>query len=538
MLEHALSYADLCRRFRWVVPPEFNIAEACCDRHVDDPGRPALIDGRTGEVTSFRSLQRQANRLANTLFGLGVRAGDRIAILLDQRVETVVAHLAAYKLAAIALPLFRLFGPDALAYRLRDSGAVALISDRAGTQAVGALSDRLPELQRLITIETAGDPALAWEALLEQASDRFATAPTKADDPALLIYTSGTTGPPKGALHAHRVLLGHLPGVQMSHDLMPQPGDRFWTPADWAWIGGLLDVLMPSLYFGLAVVINRSERFDPERAADLMARHHVRNAFIPPTALRLMRQSGASPMHAGARLRSVASGGERLGDDVILWGQQAFGVTINEFYGQTECNMVVSSCGRLLATPSKAMGVAVPGHTVAVIDEAGAEVPSGHLGEIAVRRPDPVMFLNYWRNPEATAAKFCGEWLTTGDLGFRSEDGFLTMAGRADDVINVSGYRIGPAEIEACLTSHPAVAQAAVVGLPDAMRGERIKAFVVLAADQAPSEALTERLRAFVKTRLAAHEAPREFEYRSALPMTATGKIRRAALRDEAVTNG
>lgn len=514
------------------------MAEACCDRYTHYVDKAALIDGLTGHVTTFQALQRQANRLANALSALGIKAGDRVAILLDQRVETVVAHLAAYKLAAIALPLFKLFGPDALAYRLQDSGAAALISDRVGVETVQKLRHQLPALQHVICTDAPFDGALGWDALLQRSSERFRTAATQADDPALLIYTSGTTGPPKGALHAHRVLLGHLPGVQMSHDLMPEPGDCFWTPADWAWIGGLLDVLMPSLYFGLPVVINPPARFDPEAASGLMARHRVRNAFIPPTALRLMRQFGADPLKAGAQLRSVASGGERLGDDVIDWGREAFGVTINEFYGQTECNMIVSSCDRLMATPSAAMGLPVPGHDVAIIDEDGAAVPVGQVGEIAVRRPDPVMFLNYWNNPDATEAKFRGDWLKTGDLGFRSDDGFLTTTGRADDVINVSGYRIGPAEIEACLTSHPAVAQAAVVGLPDPIRGERIKAFVVLASEHAPSEALTQRLGAFVKARLAAHEYPREIEYRATLPMTATGKIRRAALRDEAVTNG
>ncbi|HEX6144565.1 MAG TPA: AMP-binding protein, partial [Geminicoccaceae bacterium] len=447
-----------------------------------------------------------------------------------QRAETLLAHLAAYKLGAVALPLFTLFGPDALAFRLRDSGARAVVTDGAGAEKLREIRDDLPDLETVWIVDHAGADGL--ERALEQASDAFAPVETLADDPAVLIYTSGTTGNPKGALHAHRFLLGHLPGVQLPNRFFPQPGDRFWTPADWAWIGGLMDVLMASLHFGVPVLASRAARFDPEQAVALMARHDIRNVFFPPTALRLLRQAGVRPLDAGVRLRSLASGGEKLGDDVIEWGLDAFGLVIDEFYGQTECNVVVCGNSDLFERRSGSMGRAVPGHEVLVLDQEGEPLPAGERGEIGVMSPDPVMFLGYWNNPDATAAKYRGPWLMTGDLGMMDRDGYITYLGRADDLILSAGYRIGPAEIEDCLNRHPAVGQSAVIGAPDPTRGEVVKAFVVLRPGAVPDDDLKRSIQDFVRQRLAAYEYPRAIEFLDALPLTATGKVRRLDLRE------
>jgi acetyl-CoA synthetase len=528
MLEPAASFEEMRDRFRWRVPERFNIAGAVCTRHADGTNRPALIEEtRDGAIRrhGFDDLERQSNRLTNLLKAKGIARSDRVGILLGQRVETLITHLAVYKLGAIAVPLFQLFGPDALAFRLRDSGTALLVTDSFGAEKVAACVDDIPGLREVLDVDAGLSVKLA------QAKDTFEPADTGADDPALLIYTSGTTGPPKGALHAHRVLLGHIPGVQVPQELFPRPGDRFWTPADWAWIGGLLDVLMPSLYFGVPVVAGPGGRFDPGRAVDLMARHGVRNAFLPPTALRLMRQADVKPRDAGAELRSIGSGGEKLGDDVIAWGREAFGVTINEFYGQTEANLVVSNFSSVLPLRSGSMGKPVPGHEVAIVDDDGAVLPAGERGIIAVRRPDPVMFLRYWNNPEATAAKFRGAWMLTGDLGRTDPDGYFDYLGREDDLITSAGYRIGPSEVEDCLARHPAVALCAVIGVPDAIRGEIVKAFVVPRPGITPDENLAADIQAFVKARLAAHEYPRRVEFTDALPLTDTGKIRRRDLR-------
>jgi acetyl-CoA synthetase len=531
MLQRRNSYEDVYGGFRWELPERFNIGAACCDRHADGSGRLALIyetpDG-TIERFTFDDLKRLSNRCANALAGLGVGHGDRVGILLPQRPETAIAHLAVYKLGAVAVPLFVQFGPDAIEHRLTDSGARALITD---AENLVKLPPGLPDLAIVLVVDgdSAGHP-LFWPTL-ERASDDFAAADTASDDPALIIYTSGTTGKPKGALHAHRVLLGHLPGVQLPHDFFPQPGDLYWTPADWAWIGGLLDVLLPSLYFGVPVLAHRARKFDPEEAFALMGRHGVRNVFLPPTALKIMRPVPSPRERFGLDLRSVASGGEALGEDILGWSRAALGVAVNEFYGQTEANLLVGNCASLFPVRPGSMGRPIPGHRVAVVSPAGDPVPAGDSGIIAVRRPDPVMFLGYWNNPEATAAKFAGDWCLTGDVAVRDDDGYIWYKGREDDLISSGGYRIGPTDIEDCLAKHPAVLLAAVVGRPDPVRGETIHAFVVPRPGTAPSPALANEVRAFVGERLAWYQAPREVVFVDELPLTATGKIIRRELR-------
>ncbi|WP_439495947.1 acyl-CoA synthetase [Bosea sp. (in: a-proteobacteria)] len=533
MLERRSTYRDTVDRFRWQIPERFNIGVATCDRHADGSGKPALIyeeqDGRVA-TTSFDQLKRRTNQLANMLRAHGIRLGERVGILLPQRPETAMAHLAIYKMGAIALPLFTQFGPDALEHRLQHSGASALITDGENIAKIEAIRDLLPELRRIFLIDGTGHLDFAGE--LEKASDSFSPVETLADDPALIIYTSGTTGKPKGALHAHRVLLGHLPGVQLPQEFFPQAGDLFWTPADWAWAGGLLDVLLPSLYFGIPVLASRARKFDPEAAFDLMARHRVRNAFIPPTALKLMRQVQNPGARFAYAMRSIGTGGETLGADMLAWSRETFGFEVNEFYGQTEANLIVSNCASLFPVRPGSMGRTVPGHRVAVISPGGEVLPAGEPGLIAVARPDPVMMLEYWRQPEATAAKFVGDWLVTGDTGARDEDGYFWFHGRDDDIISSGSYRIGPGDIEDCIIRHPAVLMVAVVGSPDPVRTEVVKAFVLPKPDRQPSDALAAEIQDFVKARLAAYQYPREIEFVTELPMTATGKIRRKDLRD------
>ena len=538
MLPSAESYEELRARFRWAVPARYNIGVDVCDKWAGEPDRLALVyqknPGEPGpEVVrySFRDLKRLSNRLANALQAHGLTRGARLGILLPQAPETALAHIAAYKLGAIAVPLFTLFGAEALEYRLADSGAKALVTNAEGLAKIAGIRDRLPALEFVLCVDGPGDGALSFHDQSDKARDSFTPVDTAADDPALIIYTSGTSGPPKGALHAHRTLLGHLPGVEMPQELFPQANDLFWTPADWAWIGGLLDVLLPSLHHGVPVLAHRMAKFDPEEAFRLMAEFEVRNAFFPPTALKMMRRVERPRARWDYALRSIGSGGETLGAELLDWGRKTFGLTVNEFYGQTECNLVVANCARIMAVRPGSMGRAVPGHEVAIVDDDGHVLPDGQSGNIAIARPDPVMFLGYWNDPEATAAKFARDWLLTGDTGARDPDGYFRFIGRADDVISSGGYRIGPGEVEDCLIQHPAVAMAAVIGVPDALRGARVKAFLVLDQGATASDDLAAEIQDFVKTRLAAHEYPREVEFVASLPLTATGKIIRKDLR-------
>jgi acetyl-CoA synthetase len=541
MLSKNRSYDELVRGFRWRVPAQFNIGIEVCDRWAErEPGKLAIVaahlDGRAREI-SYGWLRETSNRLANALLAHGVQRGDRVAILLPQSPEVAAIHIGVYKLGGIALPLATLFGTDAIAHRLQDSGAKALFTDAHGLAKVAEIKraqGEIANLELILSVDGPEEGALGYHELLARASADFTPVATAADEPALMVYTSGTTGQPKGALHAHRVLLGHMPGIELPHDFFPQPGDRFWTPADWAWAGGLLDCLLPSLYRGVPVVARRFDKFDPEEAFAVMARFGVRNAFIPPTALRMLRAALNPRGRHAIDLRTVGSGGEALGAETYEWGKSALGVSINEFYGQTECNLVVGSCASIgLARPG-AMGKAIPGHTVAVIDALGQPVKPGEIGQIAVMRPDPVMFLEYWGRPDATREKFIGDWMTTGDQGIVDEDGYFTFVGRDDDVITSSGYRIGPGEIEDCLIKHPAVALAAVIGKPDPVRTEIVKAFIVLKSGQSPSDALAGEIQNFVRTRLSAHEYPREIAFIDEMPMTTTGKVIRRLLRAKA----
>ena len=533
-------YREIYDGFSWDIPARFNIAAACCGRHAQRRAQVALYwEDESGEasVHTFGNLQEGANRFSNALAELGVVRGDRIAIILPQRPETAIAHLACYQMGVVAMPLSVLFGPDALEYRLQDSESAVALVDPASLPNLGQIRDRLPHLEHVIGVAGARESWVQpWEALLRQASPDFMPVDTSAADPALLIYTSGTTGPPKGALMPQRVLLGNLPGFGYSHDLFPQDQDLFWSPADWAWTGGLMDALLPSLYHGTPLLGYRG-RFDPEKAFWLMQKYRVRNTFLFPTALKMMMKAVPRPRKLyDLELRSIMSAGESVGETVFGWSREALGVTVNEMFGQTEINYVVGNSHTLWPAKPGSIGRAYPGHRVACIDETGREVPRGETGEIAIwDEGDPVFFLEYWKNPQATRAKFIDRWCRTGDLARCDAQGDFWYQGRTDDVFKSAGYRIGPSEIENCLVKHPAVANAAVVGSPDPERTHTVKAFVVLAAGYRASAGLEAELKQHVRGRLAPYEYPKEIEFIDALPMTTTGKVQRRVLRQREV---
>ncbi len=533
MLTETTDYDTLTRDFRWDIPAQFNMATACCDRHADGSNRPALIyvdeDGGVRR-TSFDQFRALSSRFANVLKADGLARGDRVAVFLSQSLELPIAHLAAFRAGFVSVPLFTLFGEDALEFRLADSGARAVVTDETGWEKIAGIRHRLPSLQNVYVASAVARPgARSLWAAIEAAAEEFVTAATSADDPAIIIYTSGTTGNPKGALHAHRTLLGHLPCVEMVHDFLPKPGDLMWTPADWAWIGGLYNALFASWYHGVPVVGHRARKFEPQAAMRLMADHGVRNVFLPPTAIKLMRQANVNA--AGVRLRSMLTGGELLGAELLDWVRATFGIDAHEVYGQTECNLVVSSNAKLFAIRPGSMGKATPGFDVRIVDAQGREMPRGKRGIIGVRQPNPVTMIEYWKNPQATAAKIAGGFLLTGDLGIQDQDGYFWYVSREDDVITSAGYRIGPSEIEHTLLKHPAVALSAVVGIPDPIRTEAIKAWIVLRPGFAPDDALAREIQEFVKVQLAAHEYPRFVQFAESLPMTATGKVLRRELR-------
>ena len=539
-------YASLHAGFRWHVPADFNIAAACCARWAEStPEATALVcerDDGSAATHSFAELQRAANRLSNVLVRLGVARGDRVAIVMPQRFETAVAHIAVYQLGAIAMPLSMLFGPEALAHRLTDSDARIAIVDESGIANLLASRADCPALRTVLAVgAAAGRGDLDWTEACARERATFAAVKSKCDDGAVLIYTSGTTGPPKGALIPHRALIGNLSGFVASQNWFPQDDAVFWSPADWAWTGGLMDALLPTLYFGRPIVGHQG-RFSPETAFALMQRHRVTHTFLFPTALKAMMKAVPAPRERyDLRLRAVMSAGEAVGDAVFAWCRDALGVPVNEMFGQTEMNYIVgNSHARWPARPGS-MGRPYPGHRVAVIDAEGRECRRGTPGDVALHRldvhgaPDPVFFLGYWKNDAATNAKFTGDssssWCRTGDMAVMDADGYLWYHGRADDMFKAAGYRIGPSEIENCLVKHAAVANAAVVPKPDAERGALVKAYVVLAPGFDGTPALVAELQRHVRGQLAPYEYPKEIEFIDALPMTTTGKVQRRVLR-------
>ena len=530
-----LNYDQLYQSFRWTIPARYNIAADVCDRHARDPGKVALIgvgdDGKTWEMT-FREVQRKANQLANLLVSLGLVKGDRVMLLLGQNAWTAIGHVACWKAGLISVPASTLFGADAITYRLNTVGVRIVITDAANLPTVEKARLFTPAVEHVFLVDGAAPNAPSLPVTLETARDSFENVDTAADDPAFLNFTSGTTGNPKGALQAHRSMLGHLPGIELGLDSFPQPGDCMWSPADWAWLAGLMDVLMPAWFHGVPVLTFRAPRFDPEQAFAMMGRHRVRTALLTPTMLRVMRQIPDPVKRYSMDLRAIISGGESVGKDLHEWANDTLGAPVNEMFGQTECNLVLGSSRRIMPIKPGALGRAIPGHVAGIVDDDGRPLPTGDIGNLAFRSPDPVMMLEYWQNPEATWSKYADGWLITGDLARCDEDGYFWFHGRADDVITSAGYRIGPSEIEDALARHPAVVMAAVVGVPDPVRTESIKAFIVLKEGISPSQTLVENVRDFVRDHLAKHEVPRDIEFVSALPTTTTGKILRRELRD------
>lgn len=560
---HGSNFDELCDAFQWNIPEQLNVAELVCSRHANGENKLALIaesDSGSAQRYSFDDIERLSSRLANVFKQHGIVQGDVVAVVLPQRLETALVHVAAQKIGAVSLPLSVLFGDDALRYRLNDSQARLVVTNVQRSLLVNQLQQELTSLDHVLVIdddqnqtlaieqalssahrpspiEAAEPKALFWTALAA-ASGTLAPVRTHKDDPAFLLYTSGTTGPPKGALIPQRALIGNLTGFELSHNGFPRENDCVFTPADWAWTGGLLDALLPAWFYGVPVLGYETKKFDANKTAALMSEHKVTCAFIPPTALKMMRAVPNLFERHPSSLRSIMSAGEVVGEALLQWGRETLGFDINEMCGQTEHNYLMGNCSAIMPVKPGSMGKAYPGHRVAIMDSDGALLGPGKEGEIVAHRDDPVHFLGYLNNPEATLNKYTGQWFHTGDVGRVDEAGYLWFVGRADDVISSAGYRIGPGEIEDCVLQHPGVLQVAAIGVPDpeGIRGDVVKLCIVPKPGTVADAQLSEAIRTQVRDKLAAYEYPRVIEYFDALPMTTTGKVKRRELRAQHTT--
>lgn len=537
LLSPGKSFAEVYDNFEWNVPEKMNIAREICDRHAEDPNKLALIHhvGDKIDYYTFRHIQQLANRFANVLTGLGMKAGDRTMVYLPQHPVTATAHLACWKAGMISIPTSILFGVDGLEYRLNHSRVSAVVTNSENLPKVLEAKTLAPHLKHIFVIDgEAPEGVLPFYETIERASDRFETLLLPKDTPAIINYTSGTTGWPKGTLHAHRVVYGHIPGEEVLFDFYPQPDDRMWSPADWAWLGGLGNMVLGGWFHGIPLLVFPMAGFDPELTMRMMGEHKIRNAFLAPTMFKLLKPYGHLVEKNDVKLRSIISGSEALGKDLLESMLEMFKAPINEGFGQTEANMLLGNSTALDHFRVGALGCALPGHKAAIMDDDGNMLPPGTVGNLVFQSPDPVMMLRYWEDPEATEKKFHGDWLITGDLAHMDEDGFFWFQGRADDVITSSGYRIGPSEIEDAILRHPSVRISAAIGVPDKERTEIIRAYVVLNDGVDASDELAEEIRLSVRDRLSKHEYPREIRFVSELPMTTTNKILRRELRDQA----
>ena len=535
MIKPGKTYQEVYDSFKWNIPEFYNIADDVCDRWAGDASRIALVyedENKKIQRFSYAAVQRHANQFANVLVGLGLQRGDRVTLLLAQDPEAAIGHVACWKAGLVSNPTSVLFGPEAIGYRLNDLKTRVVVTDSANFPKIAELRASCPSVQHVFVVD--GEPAGAknfWTAL-EAGSADFTNVRTRADESAWVSYTSGTTGMPKGSVQPHRMMLGHMPSVEFMYDFYPKDGDVLWSPADWAWMAGLMDLLFPGWFHGATVVATVAMKgFQPEEAYRILGQHGVTCTFLTPTALKLMRPIPNPRERFKLKLRVIASGGEAVGTEIFEWAQRELGIRINEVYGQTECNLILANNGSIMPIKPGSMGRPTPGTIAAIIDEEGAICPPGVEGQVACKRPHPVMLLEYLNRPDATKEKFLGDWLLTGDMGHMDEDGYFWFHGRGDDVITSSGYRIGPGEIEDALLKHPACRMAAAIGVPDPVRTEIIKAFIILNEGYQASEDLIAELKESVHTRLAKHEMPRLIEFVQDLPMTTTGKIMRRELR-------
>jgi len=520
------DYDILYREFRWNIPEYFNMGEAI-SRNKEGIAIIYRDDEGNRSETSYSELNSLSNQVANFLSELGVKRGEPVGVMMGPRPETAAAIVGIYKLGAIALSMTPLFGIDSANYRIQHSGAKILFTDR---------EDIIKELKAQITVSF--DKGNYTFNDVKKGSSVFTPVKTKSSEPAHMLYTSGTTGLPKGVVLSHAAVLAHIPWYQFVFEMAPKEDDVFSQLADWGWIAGILDVVVPSLYFGKPMVAyNRGGRLDPKRVMEVLENTKATCFFAPPTALNIIMKS-VNPKEYDLKLRAVASGGSVVTFDLIKWSRESLGAPLNVGYGQTEANVLTGTNSKIMPIKileekggGNLLGKPIPGHIIEIVDENLNVLPPNQVGEIAVKLSDPIVMIEYYKNLEATAKKIRGGFLLTGDLGWKDEYGYIWFKSRSDFLIKSSGYRIGPEEIEFVINQHPAVLESAVIGKEDPVRGEIIKAFIVLKPGYEPNEKLKQEIIDLVKLRLAAYAYPKEIEFVNEIPKTESGKIKRAKLK-------
>jgi acyl-coenzyme A synthetase/AMP-(fatty) acid ligase len=530
-----VDYEQACREFRWEVPEHYNFAVDVVDHWGEDAQKLAMlwVNERGDEKRlTFRDFTVRSNQVGNALRTTGIRKGDRILIMSPRLPEWWEAVLGIMKIGAISMPGTTLLTPKDVAYRIQAAEAVAVITDEEGALKVEQVANECPTLRLKIVLGAEREGWVNYARAVAVAMSTLKPEPTRSDEPMMIYFTSGTVGYPKMVLHTHvSYPIGHIVTGKYWLDL--KPTDLHWNLSDTGWAKAAYSNLFGPWIMGAAMfTFDGRGRFDARQTLELLERYPISTFCAPPTAYRLLVLENLRHYHLAA-LRHCIGAGEPLNPEVIEAWQRGTGQIIRDGYGQTETVILVANFPPLPVKPGS-MGKPSPGLTIGIVDDDGREVPAGIEGDIAVKLTPirPVsLFKEYWRNPEATSNCIRGEWYITGDRAIRDADGYFWFIGRADDVIISAGYRIGPFEVESALVEHPSVAEAAVVASPDQLRGEIVKAFVILAPGHQPSEQLMQDLQEHVKRVTAPYKYPREIEFTTELPKTISGKIRRVELR-------
>lgn len=535
-------WEDVRRELEGLENGGLNIAHEIVDRHIKTPlkNKTALFwEGKYGENEkyTFYDLYKFTNRFANVLKGLGVKKGDRVFTFMDRIPELYICLIGALKAGAVIGPLFSAFGPDAVKDRLKDSRAKVLVTNPRLVKTVHEILGELPDLERIIIVNKRKSPhdlqdiEVRYEELMDRASEEFEIVKTRDEDYAIMHYTSGTTGKPKGAAHVHQAVLGHYATAKYVLDL--HPDDIYWCTADPGWVTGTSYGIFGPWSNGISQVVYEGG-FGASHWYSVIEKYKVTVWYTAPTAIRMLMKAGENVVHKHnlKSLRYMCSVGEPLNPEAVVWSVRVLGLPFHDNWWQTETGCIQIANYPVQDIRPGSMGRPFLGVTAAILDEnCEKELPPGQEGNLALKSGWPSMFRTYWNKEELYKSRFKGNWYITGDRARKDEDGYFWFVGRADDVINTTGHLVGPFEVESALIEHPAVAEAGVIGIPDALAGEIIKAFVSLKDGYAQSEELRIEIKNFARKKLAALACPKEIEFLSSLPKTRSGKIMRRLLK-------
>ena len=546
------SYNDLLDNFSFKSKTFYNLGHELSEKNVLEHNKTAIEDTNKNALT-FSDISLYTNRLAKLLQDqYHIKKGDRVGVLISQSIENVLSHIALFKIGAISVPLFTLFQEEALLHRITDSKLKLIITEPSKYELITKLDSSISYdilIANSFTFSNDIIPAKHndFKEFIFTSDDDYQVIHTKYTDPCLLIYTSGSTGPPKGALHAHSILDGHLPGIEVQHNLFQyqnQKSDlKFYTPADYAWVGGLLNIALPALYYQIPLVVHKQQgSFQLDIFYQLIKKYQITNMFIPPTILKMMKMNDFMITDDLNSVQCIASGGEPLTASIYQWFQQKFHgkIILNEFYGQTEANLIISNCNFLFPYLNNSMGKVVPGYEVEIIKVSSHKKEykilkknGKNIGNLAIKNNHPAILLSYWNNQKATWNKFTydQQYLLTDDLVTIDKDGYIKFQARNDDLITTSSYRVGPSNIENVILTHNAVSDVAVIGINDPIRTQIIKACIILKKDYKPSEDLKKDIQQLVKDKLSFYEYPRIIEFYQHFPRTITGKIIKKELK-------